>query len=222
MSNLPKLEISSQKTSTRTTVEYEQLAENSINILGEAYREAPGLIRIQILGSRQDFLDVIGKESAPDWLVAYVPQNSASTIVLLDNEQNPLSSLMLSKILTHEIAHLYTNILNRELPDWVKEGISMQLAQQVKIRTVTASNWDRISPQGEPFSGITWQAAAEVNGYEIAGLILCFLFERYGMKNIFDSLKGYTDGSVFLHLQQRGLDDASAIIDKMKSSLIEN
>ena len=78
------------------------------------------------------------------------------------------------------MTHLYTNALNPNLPDWLKEGISVYIASQIFKPSISTTDWKKITQKDIPFGHVSWKFAAEHNGYNIAGLLVVFSVRRYG------------------------------------------
>lgn len=150
--------------------------------LNKLFPVSPLLITVNIFRNRTSFLRTIHKKLAPDWLVASVPPKNTSSIYVLSNEENLTEKQTISRrqVLLHEMTHLYTNTLNPNLPDWLKEGISVYIATQIFKPSISNTDWEKIAPKDVPFGHISWKFAAEHNGYNIAGLIVMFMVRRYG------------------------------------------
>lgn len=153
-----------------------------IRKLNELFLISPSFIIINVFRNRISFLRAICKKAAPDWLVAYIPPKNTSIVYLLINNKNLTAKqkAISRQILLHEITHLYTNTLNSNLPDWLKEGISVYIANQIFKPSILITDWRKIAPRNMPFERISWQFAAEHNGYNIAGLLVMFFVKRYG------------------------------------------
>jgi len=153
------------------------------------FPKSPKLIIVHIFDNREQFLKSIKKKNAPSWLVASVPPQSTSLIFLL-NEHGELSKNT-AQILIHEIAHLYTNANNPDLPTCIKEGISVFLAKQIFAKSIKKQDWEKIVTNGIPFKKIQWQSAAKHNGYSAAGLLVSFLIKKCGKKNFLNAIWSY-------------------------------
>ena len=154
--------------------------------LSSFFLRSPDLITINLFEKRTKFLKAMKKKNAPNWIVGSVPSKSTSTVFFL-NEEGKISKKT-AQILTHEIAHLYTNKNNPNLPDWIKEGLSVFWAKQIFFQTINKESWNKIAPTGVPFKQIKWPFAAEHNGYAIAGLLVFFLIKKYGKKNFIETI----------------------------------
>jgi len=152
---------------------------SNIRKLNRLFPVAPPFIVVYVFRNRTSFLKVIHKKKAPDWLVAYVPTKSASIIYVYNNKEKLTTNKVVSQILLHEIAHIYTNTLNSNLPDWLKEGLSVYVASQILRHSISAVDWKKIAPKDKPFRHVSWRFAAEHDGYNIAGLIVMFFVRRY-------------------------------------------
>ena len=109
-----------------------------------------------------------------------MPPKSTSSIYILNNKEKLTTKKIVSQILLHEMTHLYTNALNPNLPDWLKEGISVYVAEQIFRSSISTTDWKKIAQKDIPFGRISWEFAAEHNGYNIAGLLIMFFVRRYG------------------------------------------
>lgn len=155
---------------------------SSIRKLTRLFPVFPSFIVVRVFRNKVSFLKAIHKKKAPDWLVAYVPPKSTSRIYVFDNKERITSKKVLSQVLLHEMAHLYTNALNPKLPDWLKEGISVYVASQIFKPSISATDWKKITQEGIPFRRVSWRFATEHDGYNIAGLLVMFFVRRYGWK----------------------------------------
>lgn len=139
-------------------------------------------IVVSVFQNRLSFLKAIHKKEVPSWLVAYVPPKSTSGICILSNKKEPIAKKVMGQVLLHELAHIYTNALNPNLPDWLKEGVSVYIARQIFKPSIFTADWKKIAPENIPFRRVSWKFAAEHNGYGIAGLLVMFSVRRYGWK----------------------------------------
>lgn len=153
---------------------------SSIRKLTKLFPVAPPLIVVHVFRNRTSFLKAIHKRKTPDWLIAYIPPKSTSSIYVLDNKEKLTAKKRVSQVFLHEIAHIYTNTLNLNLPDWLKEGISVYVAAQVFKLSISTADWKKIAQEDAPFESVSWKFAAEHNGYNIAGLLVMFFVRRYG------------------------------------------
>jgi hypothetical protein len=141
---------------------------------------SPSFVVVNVFRNRASFLKAIHKKKVPDWLVAYVPSKSTSHIYVLSSNEQLTGRKVMSQILLHEITHLYTNTLNPNLPDWLKEGVSVYVAAQIFKPSISTADWEKITQEGVPFKRVPWRVAAEHNGYNIVGLLVMFFVRRYG------------------------------------------
>ncbi|PJA88941.1 MAG: hypothetical protein CO139_00415 [Candidatus Moranbacteria bacterium CG_4_9_14_3_um_filter_36_9] len=153
---------------------------SNIQKLTRLFPVSLSFIVVHVFRNRVSFLKAIHKKKVPDWLVAYVPPKSTSHIYVLSTNEKLTGRKVMSQILLHEITHLYTNTLNPNLPDWLKEGISVYVATQIFKSSISIANWKNITQEGVPFKQVSWRVAAEHNGYNIAGLLVMFFIRRYG------------------------------------------
>jgi hypothetical protein len=152
----------------------------NIQKLTKLFSISPSFVAMHIFQNRTSFLKAIHKKKVPDWLIAYVPPKSTSYIYILSTNEKLKRRRVINQILLHEITHLYTNTLNPNLPDWLKEGISVYVAVQIFKPSISTADWEKIAPEGAPFEHVSWRVAAEHNGYNIAGLLVMFFVRRYG------------------------------------------
>lgn len=157
---------------------------SSIRKLDRLFPVLPSFIIVNVFRNRTSFLRAIHKKTAPDWLVAYVPPKSTSSIYVLSNKEKLTAKQVVNcrQVLLHEITHIYTNTLNPNLPDWLKEGLSVYVATQIFKPSISTADWEKITQKDVPFKRVSWRFAAEHNGYNIAGLLVMFLVRRYGWK----------------------------------------
>lgn len=143
---------------------------------------------VRIFRNRASFSRAIHKKKAPDWLVAYVPPKSISHICVFDDKERFTSKKILSQVLLHEMTHLYTNALNPNLPDWLKEGISVYVASQIFKPSISTADWKKIVKKDIPFKRVSWRFTTEHNGYNIAGLLIMFFVRRYGWEKFITAI----------------------------------
>jgi len=155
---------------------------SNIRKLTRLFPVSPSLIMVHVFQYQVSFLRAIHKKRVPDWLVAYVPPNSTSHIYILNNKEKLTTKKVVGQVLLHEITHLYTNTLNPNLPDWLKEGISVYVAAQIFKPSISTADWKKIAQEDVPFKRVSWRVAAEHKGYNIAGLLVMFFVRRYGWK----------------------------------------
>ncbi len=169
------------------------LRSTNLNIrkLTKLFPVAPTFIIMQVFRTRKSFLKAINKKRVPDWFVAYVPFRSTSCIYLFDDKNRFTSKKVLGQVILHEMTHLYTNTLNPNLPDWLKEGISVYVASQIFKPLISTADWKKITPEGTPFGRVSWKVAAGHNGYNIAGLLVMFFVRRYGWKKFIVAIGRY-------------------------------
>ena len=165
---------------------YIKEAELNIKKLDKLFPASPSNIEIQLFKNRVAFLNALDKKEAPSWLTAYVPSNSTSQIFLFCEQGKRDGKI--NQVLLHEMAHLYTNTLNPGLADWLKEGVSVYIAQQIFNPIVLVSDWTIIAPNDNPFQRIPWESAAEHNGYSIAGLLVMFIVRQYGWDKFIETI----------------------------------
>ncbi len=186
----PEIEFKFEIKTNQLDKPYIKMARSIIRKLFKLFPVSPSLIIIHIFQNRPEFLKEIGKPKAPDWLVAYVPEKSTSHIFILKTKKLSKAK-KLSQIFTHEIAHLYTNKLNPNLPDWLKEGLSVYVAEQIFSPVVSKKDWRKITSLTIPFKQLPWEIAAKYNGYNIAGLLVLFFVKRYGWRPLLSALRLY-------------------------------
>ena len=168
---------------------YQENILDILSTLSDKYSVELKPINVHIFHSRQTFLTVINKPRAPDWLIAYIPNNSVNQCYLL-NSSSVLDNNFI-QILTHELTHLVINTLNKYLPDWIKEGVAVYEAEQIFILRFDENDWRSLTVSGTPFSGILWEDAAKSNGYNIAGLIIYHLNQLFTWTKLINILQEY-------------------------------
>jgi hypothetical protein len=174
---------------------YIKKTRSSVEKLSELFPISPPSITVHIFQNRVAFLSAIRKKKAPEWFIAYVPPKNTSHIYILSNKEKPMEKKMISQLLLHEITHLYTNTLNPSLPDWLKEGISVYVAEQIFNPLISAADWKKIVHKGIPFRHVPWKLAVEHNGYSIAGLLILFFVRQYGWEKFIASIDSRRQGS---------------------------
>ncbi|MFH1178221.1 MAG: hypothetical protein V1711_00640 [bacterium] len=159
--------------------------------LVKLFSVAPPFIVVSVFLNRCSFLKAIHKKLAPDWLVAYIPPKNTSSIYVFNNKDKLTAEQAISyrQILLHEITHLYTNTLNPNLPDWLKEGISVYIAAQIFKPAIATADWRKIAQEDIPFKHVSWSFAAKHNGYTIAGLLVMFSVRRYGWEKFIAAIR---------------------------------
>ena len=159
--------------------------------IAKLFLKPPVTINLHIYKNRKDFLRAIKKPRGPSWLIGYISTNNISLVDTKDEKK-------FSQLLTHEITHVYINLINKNLPQWVKEGLAIYIAKQISHKKILETNWKNIIKNGDPFKGISWRRAAKYDGYNIAGLLILFFLERYGWNNMNKFLTSYKGKSEFL------------------------
>lgn len=161
---------------------------SSIKNISKYFLSSPKLITIYLFKNRTNFLKSIGRVSTPEWLMAIVPPKSNSIIYIYLDEQ---MKKKFPRLITHEITHLYSNIYNKNLPDWIKEGISVYIAEQIFNTAISINDWKKVAPKGIPFYGVPWQSAIKYGGYNIAGLLVLFFKRKFGWEEFLKSVRQY-------------------------------
>ncbi len=159
--------------------------------LSKLFPRSPKYIKVCIFQNRRLFLQAINKPRASGWLKAYIPPNSTSNIYLFLEKNKSLKQKESSRLLTHEIAHLYINALNPKLPDWIKEGTAVYLSRQMSNFFISEANWNAVSQSGTPFQHLRWSTVVKHNGYQIAGLLVLFFVKNIGWPNFITSIATY-------------------------------
>jgi len=159
---------------------------SSLKRLAKLFPQNPDFITVHVFQNRERLLKAIGKKDAPKWLIGHIPNRSTSSIYFFYDKSRKKD---LPKTITHELAHLFINLYNPDLPVWVKEGLCFYLAKQFFSKSVSIQNWKEIAPKELPFQRVKWQTAVKNNGYNTAGLLILFLVKRYGWKNLLKALK---------------------------------
>ncbi|OGY84767.1 MAG: hypothetical protein A3F54_03185 [Candidatus Kerfeldbacteria bacterium RIFCSPHIGHO2_12_FULL_48_17] len=148
-------------------------------------------LTVHIFRNKNSFLKTLPTKKVPTWFIAHVPKNSTSCIYIFDNKDSITSKKTLSQVLLHEMTHLYINILNPKLSDWLKEGISVYVAAQIFKPSISTTDWKKIAQKNIPFRGVSWKFAAKYNGYNIAGLLVMFFVRLYGWKKFIAAINSH-------------------------------
>ena len=91
----------------------------------------PSSIIVKIFSKDQDFSSAYGSATTPVWIVAAIPSSSTDTVLINHPRILRRKKDERGRIITHELSHLYINLLNNKLPDWLKEGIAVYSARQI-------------------------------------------------------------------------------------------
>jgi hypothetical protein len=165
---------------------YIKTINTSLIKLAKFFPIQPNSVKIYIFQNRNKFLEAIGKKDAPKWLIGHIPNRSTSSIYFFYDKSRKKD---LPKTTTHELAHLFINLYNPDLPVWAKEGLCFYLAKQFFSKSVSIQNWKKIAPKKLPFQRVKWQTAVKNNGYNTAGLLILLLVKRFTWKNLLKALK---------------------------------
>lgn len=179
---------------------YEKGIRLGIKKLNSFFPIAPKSISFFLLSNRKKFLKLLGEKNAPNWLVAFAQKGDTQKI-FIDVSDEKLSSIKTAtKILRHEIAHIYTNLLNPLLPDWVKEGVSVYLAHQIHSTHITTEDWRTIKPnKHHAFFMKKWKTLANKHhAYNNSGLCMLFLLKYFGQKKILRKISTYEPPQDFI------------------------
>ncbi len=163
----------------------------AIETITEYFSKFPSTITVFLFSSRQAFLESIDQTEAPEWLVAQVPEGSVSELHVFvgQEEVKEKQKETLKQVIVHELAHLFTNQFNSNLPDWLKEGVSVYIAQQIYHANISKKDWSVINKGSYPFDDVSWSEAAEHNGYTIAGLLVMFYVRQYSWSKLLTILE---------------------------------
>ncbi len=197
---IPEIKIHLQRNEKNPRDEgfYMNIAKKSIDKLLKLYSVALVSVDIFIHQDRVKFIEAIDRKNIPDWLVAFVQPGSSSSIFISDDKDNLLSDVKLSKLFTHEMAHLFTNAFNSNLPNWVKEGISVYLAGQTSNTfRIAMFQWNKITSHGLPFEGMSWDEAAESGGYMISGLLVLHFVSKYTWSGFLEKISDFKTSDSF-------------------------
>jgi len=186
MNKRPKIKIILDKYNQEIDDFYIKNINSSIIKLAKLFPKHPNSLNIYIFQNRNKFLKAIDKKEAPKWLIGYIPNRSTTSIYFFYNKSRKKD---LPKTITHELAHLFINLYNSDLPVWAKEGLCFYLAKQFFSKKVSIQNWKKIAPKNIPFQGVNWHQAVKNNGYNTAGLLILFFIKRFGWKNLLKALK---------------------------------
>ncbi len=161
---------------------------SDIKKLSNLFHVFPSLVVVHVFQSRSLFLREFHKKKVADWVVAFVPPKNISHIYIVDDKERNISRKILGQVLLHETTHLYTNVLNTNLPDWLSEGIAVYVAAQIFKPSISVADWKNITQKGIPFKGMRWSIATKYNGYTIAGLLVMYFVRRYGWKKFITAI----------------------------------
>lgn len=154
----------------------------------------PRDVKVNTYKSKSDFDKVwhqLGghdeNEKIPDWLVAFATYGDDVHILSPDimppgNEKS--GYLRYQKTLKHEIAHLYTNDINKKLPSWLREGVSLYVAEQQKNYRLVKSSDLSAKLLNELDSGLVCGKT-----YQVGISVVLQIIEKYGKIKLFEILK---------------------------------
>lgn len=120
-------------------------------------------IKIKFIYQRSEMDDLYGYKT-PEWYVGSANNNKIAIFSpLVFNKVSSHSKTDFDYILTHEIAHLFSNkILRFSYPKWLCEGIAGYVAEQYKIRPIgkidefsklhNKDDWDKFHNYPQAFS----------------------------------------------------------------------
>jgi hypothetical protein len=80
---------------------------------------------------------------APSWLVAFATYSGQIHILspnIIPASYEKTGQLRFKKTLKHEIGHLYTHQINKNIPSWLNEGVSLHIAEQNHYKKINTNN----------------------------------------------------------------------------------
>jgi hypothetical protein len=152
--------------------------------IAKLFLKTPVIINLYLYKNQKSFFQAIKKPQGPNWLIGYVSKNN---IFLVDTKDEK----KFSELLIHEVTHIYINLINKDLPQWAKEGLAVYIAKQISHKKISETNWKNIIKNGSPFEQTDWRKAAKYDGYNIAGLLIMFFLKQYGWNNMNKFLTSY-------------------------------
>lgn len=192
--------------------------------LDRLFPVSPPSFTIEVFRSRTSFLKALHRKRVPNWLIAYVPPKNASRIYVLGTKERLAVKQEVSyrQVLLHEMTHLYVNALNPNLPDWLKEGVSVYIAAQIFKPTTTSADWGKIANGDAPFKHVAWGFAAKHDGYNIAGLFVLFLVRRYGWTKFIAAISHSDPGRFSIESISRYFgEELNRLIDDFKKQFVK-
>jgi len=139
-------------------------------------------IKITFLHTRSQ-MDKICNQKIPNWLVGYTKNKQIyifSPSVFDKVSNHPATDF--SYILTHEIAHIFSNnLLSFYYPKWLHEGIAGYVAKQYKIRKIR-----KIDKFSQLHDSKSWN---KLVNYPQAFLFTKYLIDTLGKEKILEFLK---------------------------------
>ena len=125
--------------------------------------------------------------------MGYAPTKSKNTIFIYVNDSRLLKKSTLKKLINHELAHVFTNKINSRIPTWIKEGVSIYLANQITFSSISKGDWNFIyNPKRRNIFGHKWNYLVnKINAYNSAGIIIQSLIELMGKQKFICLIKLY-------------------------------
>ena len=152
-------------------------------------------------------------------LIAYIPPHSTNTICISINF--PLKTF--KSVLTHEISHLYINLINPNLPEWIKEGLATFVSKQIFTNKINKNDFNFLINNGVPFKKIRWGIAAKHNGYIVAGLFIAYMEKRFGWQKLLKSFSKYHGNKNIIEHLVKCFAESSAVslVNKFKKEYVK-
>lgn len=137
-------------------------------------------------------------EHMPDWMIGFATKNyeifSLSPEIMpagneLDGKTRSIKNLM------HEITHVYVDSINDELPQWLKEGLSLYVAGQ--------DYWTRKSLEGisiELLKSLD-ESNNDVRLYKTGRIMVDQIVESFGKEKLFELIRIKNKKNLYENIQ---------------------
>lgn len=141
---------------------------------------------LELIYSRKE-MDEKVRRKTQDWLAGFTDPNKKIIYLISPSVFEEIcthSKKDLYKILIHEQAHLFLKKVNKNLPNWINEGLAMILASQTKNKPVKKENLDHLLRHGFFNSRINWLDFSEYQPYAASLTLTKYLLKKYKKNKI--------------------------------------
>lgn len=140
---------------------------------------------IIVANSIDDYINYTGKAKSEykTWMVGHSNLKTRKICILSPEIAKDYSSEELIQVLKHEIVHaVFDNYYGTEENEaWISEGVALLYAGQIDLQYVEeAIPIEKI--QGKTINGDTPDNFIENGGYDVAGIYVYWLFNKYGFE----------------------------------------
>jgi hypothetical protein len=153
----------------------------------------PQWVYLNLIYSREEFNEKIGRQT-PDWMAGFADKNVINLLspnVMEKHSSHPKNYF--DKLLTHELAHIYTAEINNRALMWLDEGLALNIAEQKKKVEIPKDDWKYFVDNNGISGKIPYKYFSDHSGYKIAYWLTNVLLNNFGKESIIELLKIQTE-----------------------------